>query len=391
MRLNIDDKKIKIEDSRLNIKSILNTRYVPQGSSYIESEFVLNSVNSELPDEVNEMLLKSKANVCYEGTKIKNEKDTGEKCFVFGVTEKKKDINQDEMIPETICGLKTDVVEYPELKLRPCNLNPQDKYRPIKGGVSGIIHNESACTIGAIVRDRVDKTLVALTNNHCNGYVKDTDPSSVGEAVLQPSPFDSGTLTEDTYGKVKRIIPLKTGGIPNLVDASISSIYPENPMTEIINIGEGPFKFETNRDNIQVGMSCKKNGRTSCYTDNAIIQNLNVSATIDGILYTNQMLLHSSPDPFIEAGDSGSAVLSNINGEDKILGLVFASGFNPETGVHSTLVCYADNIMNELKIEAWQGDIVVEYNVEDTININGILYERFGDTYNPITHKIVLD
>lgn len=388
MRLNVKNKKINLGSGKLNIKPPLNTRYIPQGSTYYESEFTLNSANIEIPEEVNEMLLTSKSNICYEGIKVKDGKETGESCFVFGVTEKIKDISPSEKIPEIICGKKTDVVECPEFKLKPCTFNPQDKYRPLIGGISGIIYNDSACTIGAIVKDRIDKTLVALTNNHCHGYVKDTDPSSVGELVLQPSPLDGGTVAEDVYGKVKRIVPLKTGGAPNLVDASISSIVAENPMAGIVNIGLGPFTFETNRDNIEVGMSCKKNGRTSCYTDNAIIHNLNVSATIDGILYTNQMLLNSSPDPFIEGGDSGSAVLSTINGDDKILGLVFASNFNPNTGIHGTLVCYGDNIMDELKIESWQGDIVVKYNIKDVIVINGITYERYKDTYDPITHII---
>ena len=118
------------------------------------------------------------------GTKVVNGVDTGEPCVVIGV-EQKVDISQldeKDIIPERLStNTKPDVVVMSKIFAHgSCKdgggggCPPHDeKYRPLIGGISAVEETGTACTLGAIVKDSTDGTLVALTNNHCAGLKYD--------------------------------------------------------------------------------------------------------------------------------------------------------------------------------------------------------------------------
>ena len=352
----------------------------------------------------NEIMHKPNVTFSYTGYKTVNGVKTDEKCIVVGVCKKvkKEDLKSDELIPEVVSnGKKTDVIVIPYMKFLN-NCNPTIPYRPLMGGISSIRQGGTACTLGAIVKDSTDKRLVALTNNHCAGIVYDPNydipdqgfVNTVGDNMLQPSPFDGGT-TNDVCGIIKRVVPIKFGAVePNFVDCAISEIIIDNPLTNIENIGDGPYLLETDESKYGVGTIVKKNGRTTCYTESEIVGkyiNTNVSFSNEPgdnnvALFVEQMAIGFNQ--FSAGGDSGSVIISNIDGQDKIIGLLFAGGQISDTEF-ITIANHISDVVEYLNVESWQGDIVVEYNKSNQIIINNKTYVRMEDTTDPITHKII--
>ena len=346
-----------------------------------------------------EELRKQNVTCYYEGTKKVGGVDTGEPCIVVGVAMKlpPAQLSPENMIPATCDGMVTDVIQMGQFKAL---LENTDEHRPMVGGVSlGIKDSEEYGTLGAIVRDATDGALVGLTNNHVLGFFYDPTYGTLvggkeyptdlaGVDVVQPSEGDGGEGA--AYAHIKRIIPLEVSGGENIVDATIFEMAIDDSSSAIFDLHAGPFPF-ADRSDIGIGTHVIKSGRTTGVTPlvEGDAEITTVSATV-GVSYLgvtlwldDQMIITGTG--FAAAGDSGSVVLSIIDGQYQIVGLLFAASGD------SVLANHIDNVASMLNVEAWDGSLVLAHNHTASFQtIAGVVYSRVEqDVDYPITHTIL--
>jgi hypothetical protein len=297
------------------------------------------------------------------------------------------ELKEEDIIPSYLEGLKTDVIEKGEIILL-------QKHRPLIGGISCCEPYLGSATLGGIVRDSTDGSLVGLTCNHCAGTLFDinyTWPIYGNTAVdhiklLQPSPNDGGSSPDDEIGAVKRAVATQFGeGGINLVDCSIVTLSADLAKTDIKNIHRGPFPFLLETYDYQPGTVVYKNGRTTGLTEGVVVStNVGISATNgdgDQAYFYNQIMIESET-AFIESGDSGSLILIKSLGIWKIIGMLIAGNISGTQGFASRM----DHITDLLNIEAWDGSIIsnVEY---PFILANGKCYTYIGYTTEILSHN----
>jgi len=256
--------------------------------------------------------------------------ETGEWAIRIYVSRKIPEymLEPDEVIPKTIGGLKTDVVEIGRLKTVQRQLT---KLRPSPCGVSvGRSDMRVAGTLGWYVMDS-NLNMYMMSNYHLFG-----SPSGGGEIyVVQPSLIDGGT-PEDVIGRVYYGIPYGDRG--NKVDVSIA---------EILNVGDVYMSILEIGGVTGVGSPVldeivQKMSRTTGYNVGRVFDE---SATVN-VSYNSQLIEFT--DVFIVKGvdivadgDSGSPVLGMNN---TFYGLLFAG--NDEGTAY--VACKALNIESEL-------------------------------------------
>jgi formylglycine-generating enzyme len=228
------------------------------------------------------------------------------------------------------------------------------------------------------------------------GQARWNDPSRGNVTTVGTNGRSSYYGTYDQGGNVLEITDW--GGVigSNIVDGAIYDLNLDtSPDIGMLNIAnDQPLLFETNID-ARIGQSVYKNGRTTCETQ-GIVQDTNatilISLSFSPIYakYTNVIIVYSDTNsnvgPYLAGGDSGSITLTSDN---KILGLNFAGVSTSPCGFVApglAAACRIDKVAEELQIKPWQGDVVVEYNEDPTITINGRQYTRLGATTDPITH-----
>jgi hypothetical protein len=249
-----------------------------------------------------------------------------------------------EMIPSSIGGLPTDVVQTGMIRAFQSHTA---RYRPAPGGVS-IGHKDiTAGTLGCLVKKGGD--FFILSNNH---VLANSNAAQIGDAILQPGPYDGGRFPEDHIANLEAFIPISFTGGPsgcttaagianllnsiakamgsdarllaittqaedNLVDAAIARpLNPADVKDEILEIG--PLSGVGSGE---LGMAIKKSGRTTALTTGEI-QQVDVTANVqygDNKIarFTDQLLAGAMS----QGGDSGSAVLDTQN---RLIGLLFA-------------------------------------------------------------------
>lgn len=185
------------------------------------------------------------------------------------------------------------------------------RLRPVIGGVS-IGHPEiTAGTMGTSL-DFLGVNY-GMSNNHvlANASTRQVPRASNGDPILQPGPYDGGTLA-DKVGTLKKYIPMDRNAM-NRVDVAVyapteklsNEMYDTQPLTGITQP--------------TVGKIMVKSGRTSGLTQAAI---LDIDATI-AVSYDEfeaQFEHQVVTDYMSSGGDSGSA--GQIDG--KFAGLLFA-------------------------------------------------------------------
>jgi len=357
---------------------------------------------------------KPNVTVAYASTKKKNGVDTGIPCVVVGVEKKESiaNLSANDLIPGVLPGgAITDVEVIPRImSLTTCTgdggggCSPHDdKRRPLQGGISAIEVGGTACTLGVVVKDSSDGRLVALTNNHCAGLLYDPaykvptygSLSVSGIDMIQPSPYDGGVDPTDVYGEVKRAVAMQfgtTGAASNLVDCAVSAISVDDADYPILELDSGPFPF-AEKALYSTGQEVSKSGRTTGNTplpittviDKDFVVNVDYSGGIGGdnnlATFTNQIWCQAATR-FSQGGDSGSAIVAFINGRWRIIGLHFAGNAAGTLGV----CCPIEEIESILNVESWDGSVVLPYNTANNVTINGRLYQRVGETFDPVTH-----
>ena len=312
--------------------------------------------------------LLARANVVATGIgyKITQGQTTSTLSVVCSVVEKlpSSRLSNQDMVPETINGIPTDVVETGHIRAMQSRT---DKYRPAPGGVSIGHRNITAGTLGCLVKKNGE--IFILSNNHVLANSNDAQP---GDAILQPGPHDGGRFPDDHIAELHEFVPIlflvpepptdcptargvalllnsiaKTIGSDvrlhavstlakeNLVDAAIARpLNEEDVSAEILEIGtiKGLIQGE-------LGMAIKKSGRTTGLTTGKIVQvdvTVNVQYGAGRIArFTDQLMA----GPMSQGGDSGSAVLDNNN---NLVGLLFAGSDT------STIISRIDNVFSAL-------------------------------------------
>ncbi|KPK92164.1 MAG: hypothetical protein AMJ94_05570 [Deltaproteobacteria bacterium SM23_61] len=296
----------------------------------------------------NRYQLLTRANVVATGIgyKFSAGQKTPALSIICSVTQKlpSSKLSAREMIPSSIGGLPTDVVQTGVIRAFQSHTA---RYRPAPGGVS-IGHKDiTAGTLGCLVKKGGD--FFILSNNH---VLANSNAAQIGDAILQPGPYDGGRFPEDHIANLEAFIPISFTGGPsecttaagianllnslakamgsdarllaittqaedNLVDAAIARpLNPADVNDEILEIG--PLSGVGTGE---LGMAIKKSGRTTALTTGEI-QQVDVTANVqygDNKIarFTDQLLAGAMS----QGGDSGSAVLDSQN---RLIGLLFA-------------------------------------------------------------------
>lgn len=253
--------------------------------------------------------------------------DTGERAIVVLVENKlaAEILPESDMVPPAIGGIPTDVQEVGILRAGPLPLAASavtltKRYRPAFGGISVGHHGITAGTVATGCYDATPfpsspSKFFLLSNNH---VLANSNAAAIGDAILQPGPYDGGTLEADTIGKLSRFVEIKfEPGTTNEVDAAIAEVDLSELDRRIHWVGNLRRSVITP----QVGLLVSKCGRTTGFTTGKIV---NINATVDvryGANQTARYIGQFITSPMSAPGDSGSLVADLDGGA---VGLLFA-------------------------------------------------------------------
>ena len=269
------------------------------------------------------------------------------------------ELRRQDIVPSEIDRIGTDVKAVGEI--RALNQNPKDKWRPAPGGVSIGHYAITAGTLGVVVKDASTNEKLILSNNH---VLANSNDAEIGDAILQPGPYDGGTLQEDVIAHLLRFVPIRYAlDLPdcpistavasmanffaralgskhrlvamrqqleaNQVDAALARPVELDMISdEILSIGQIAGTKEA-----ELGVAVRKSGRTTGYTTGTVElldATVNVSygagrtAVFEGQIVTSAMS---------QGGDSGS-LLVDAN-ENLAVGLLFAG--SEQTTIHNPI------------------------------------------------------
>lgn len=317
---------------------------------------------------VEEFMERPSANVIglAEGVKWKNGKPTGEPALIVLVTHKqeKDQVSPKDLVPSKLGDMQTDVLTVGQVFAGDdCESSGAGietlakRIRPAKGGYSVGHKNITAGTIATCVYDILPGGTVSppahgvgippkyyiLSNNH---VLANSNAGAIGDAVLQPGPYDGGVDPADRIATLSRYIPI--------------SFNPPTPLASQNNlvdcaIAEGQF-HDLDRDiywiccargwrrkaAVTVGTVVKKTGRTTNLTTGRITA---INATIDvgygggNVARFKDQIVTTNMSA---GGDSGSLVLTLDN---VAVGLLFA-------GSTSAMIAnQIENVRSLLRVE----------------------------------------
>jgi hypothetical protein len=294
---------------------------------------------------VSSLLNKKNVVACGVGYKVTGGQLTDEPSVVVSVSKKlpAAQLTASDMVPQSVGEVKTDVVETGLIRALQ---STTDKWRPAPGGVSIGHIDITAGTLGCLVTR--GNELFILSNNH---VLANSNKGKEGDPILQPGPYDGGTLADRiatleafvpiNFGTAPPTCPLTTGLIKlfndlakvlgsdhrlqgyriaaetNQVDAAMARPLSDDLVERrILNIGVPKGSREAT-----LGIAIRKSGRTTELTTGQVLQ---IDATVQ-VSYGDAGVA-TFEDQFVAGamsggGDSGSAVLDQ---EDFVVGLLFA-------------------------------------------------------------------
>jgi hypothetical protein len=215
--------------------------------------------------------------------------------------------------------------------------DPTKRARPAPMGFSV---GHPAITAGSIAVPVVDGSanVYVLSNNH---VLANSNDAAIGDAALQPGPFDGGTAA-DQIGTLAAFKPIDFSGGNNTIDAAIALLTsPADVLTSTpTDDGYGPpgttIWGDANGDGsfddrtALLGLLVQKYGRTTKLTHGQIT---GVNATVDicyevliifcvkSARFVDQLIIE--PGGFSGGGDSGSLIVSDDANKSPV-GLLFA-------------------------------------------------------------------
>ena len=325
----------------------------------------VNGFSSELKDE------------------IAGGKKTGNKAVRVYVEKKKalSELLQKDILPEYVFdemknAIRVDVVEIGHQKIRsaPPFQDPTKKFRPLIGGVSVGHYEITAGTIDYFVKDSTG-TIGILSNNH---VLANENNASVGDPILQPGPYDGGTLLSDQIAKLTNFVPIEydnqqPSNCPNA--AFLSGVY--NGLAEalhrktrlhakvhalasnLVDCAWATLNDQTNYlpqenglfspvgvDSAVDGDVVTKSGRTTGVTVGEVIDTAGtITVGYSGsneATFVEQVIVQDMSTPFSAGGDSGSLIMRQS--DQKAVALLFAGGGTTTIGNHISDVLTALDI-----------------------------------------------
>ena len=333
---------------------------------------MINTEQIKIVKERRTTELLNKANVVgvAVGLKEKGGQKTDRPSVVVMVRRKMSlsDLKKQDIVPSEIDRVSTDVKAVGEI--RALNQTPKDRWRPAPGGVSIGHYGITAGTLGAVVRDANTNEKLILSNNH---VLANSNAGEIGDAILQPGPYDGGTLQEDTIAHLLRFVPIlftqeppdcpistsvasmvnllarasasrhrlvavRLQPQPNQVDAALARpVEPDMVSYEILQIGQIVGTREA-----ELGLAVRKSGRTTGLTSGAIeLLDATVSVSFGAgrtALFEGQIVTTAMS----QGGDSGSLLVHAT--ENVAVGLLFAG--SDQTTIHNPI----DAVMSALNL-----------------------------------------
>src|SRR2546430_3536492 len=217
--------------------------------------------------------------------------------------------------------------------------DPTKRQRPAPLGFSVGHRAITAGSIGARVVDGSGNVYV-LSNNH---VLANSNDARIGDAALQPGPYDGGTAPADQIGTLAAFNTIDFSGGANTIDAAIALSGTTNldnatpaddgygvPNAAIFGDanGDGVFDDETSL----LGLNVQKYGRTTKLTHGQIT-GINATVTvcyevffgfcIKSARFVDQLVIE--PGTFSDGGDSGSLIVTD-DGNKNPVALLFAGG-----------------------------------------------------------------
>lgn len=329
-----------------------------------------------------EKQLMKKANVigCMTAYKVRGGVRTEELAVTCMVSKKisKSQLKTKDVIPKTIDGASTDVIEVGEVKALGLmeasadnEVDRKKKIRPAPMGVSGGHYNITAGTCGELLY--VGGSMLSIgTNNH---VAANSNEAKIGDPFLQPGPHDGGRNPEDIIGYLYGYKPISFIGVPsecpiakmvvsvlnlfsrvlgrktrltsiyqntsNLVDAAAVILKIDaDAVTHILDIGV-PCGTKT----AVIDMHVQKSGRTTEHTLKGPITAIDATINVNYggsrmAMFTDQIII--SQPGFSAGGDSGSLILDMDN---HAVGKLFAGSDQ------ITIANHIDNYLTALDAE----------------------------------------
>ena len=194
--------------------------------------------------------------------------------------------------------------------------DPTERHRPAPPGVSTGHPSITAGTIGARVRDAAGNVF-ALSNNH---VYADENKASIGDHVIQPGTFDSGSSPADDLGTLADFEPIVfSTSASNVIDAAIA-LSSTSLLDNATYCGWTPSSVTSAA---KLRMKVKKCGRTTGATEGRVTginATVNIGYGTGTARFINQIIIQ--PGNFSAGGDSGSLIVTK--GEGQPTGLLFA-------------------------------------------------------------------
>jgi hypothetical protein len=255
----------------------------------------------------------------------------------------KKDVSPDQKIPETINGVKTDV-----LQNRVAPVADDSVYSTVLGGIGigpfrMVEGNFEVGTLGAIVVDKSSNKRMLLTNYHVACLNDDWKTAFMGKSVMQP--YHGNFLVSRGIGDIERaelgdqcdaaVASLKDSAVWGGVSKSQYLIQDIGPVTGVPDPTLPDY-------GLRYGLRVRKRGRTTGLT----------FGSVDSLDYTgkftykygvgektlrNQFTIDADKKRntrFADAGDSGSVI---VNEAGQVIGLLIATNANPDGSVKGTV------------------------------------------------------
>lgn len=220
-------------------------------------------------------------------------------------------------VPKEINGLTTHVEVVGEIKAT--GFNTRAKYRPVvPSGVSvGNGRENSSGTIGAVVMKNGIRYM--LSNNH---VLARQNRAKIGEQIVQPGRADTRGIPTEAVAILSQFKPVSFTQNNNF-DAAIAR-YTGYHSFSMVDQAFSPSQVIANA---RAGQSVMKMGRTTGLTYGTV-QSTNVSIKVDfdgeTAIFTNQIYIKGDVGDFLQAGDSGSLLVTQDGAHP--VGLLFAGG-----------------------------------------------------------------
>jgi len=205
--------------------------------------------------------------------------------------------------------------------------------RPAPCGISVGHRSITAGTFGALSSGNSaprNARLLVLSNNH---VLANVNAAAIGDAILQPGPFDGGTFPADQIAVLEKFVPINfAAGASNVVDCATAWAWPERVRKEFIYLSGGVknyFRAGAVPVTATLGMQVGKSGRTTQLTRGSVTAvgvtaNVNYGAGRVG-RFVDQIAVRAPSGDFSQGGDSGSLIWT-WDASRAPVGLLFAGG-----------------------------------------------------------------